>query len=101
MVEKKQIEKLLSDIKKADELRQTVAVLGDLISNHDKFYEQSVSLNIKYRKVFNDRDKELNFTFGKNKTLCFVEHVKEFYENMLKPYEQMLEGLSVINTNGF
>lgn len=101
MVEKKQIEKILSDIKKADELRQTVAVLEDLIVNNDKFYEQSVSLNIKYRKDFNDRDKELKFSFGKDRVLCFVEHVKEFYENMLKPYEQTLEGLSVINTNGF
>ena len=101
MVQKKQIEKILSDIERADKLREQVQELESILSGYDDLYKHEVSLKIEYRKGYNDSNRTRIIDLGKDTALEFISKIRDIYKDKLKPYEETLNGTMVINTNGF
>ena len=101
MVQKKQIEKILSDIERADKLREQVQELESILSGYDDLYKHEVSLKIEYRKGYNDSNRTHIIDLGKDTALEFISKIRDIYKDKLKPYEETLNGTMVINTNGF
>lgn len=101
MVEKEQIKKILSDIERADNLREQVNELESILSGYDNLYKHEVSLKIEYRKRYNDRDNTRIVYLDKDTALEFISKIRDNYKNKLKPYEETINGTMVINTNGF
>lgn len=101
MVEKEQIKKILSDMEESDKWNGKISEIDTILSNIDNMSYLSLILELGFRVRTNDYKTERRISLPRNLSMMILSALKEEYMSKLKMYQNRLEGLSVINTNGF
>ena len=101
MVEKEQIKKILSDMEESDKWNGKISEIDTVLSNIDNMSYLSLCLDLEFRVRGNEYKTERKISLSRNLSMMVLSALKEEYMSKLKMYQNCLEGLSVINTNGF